>query len=289
MSNANPNRKCGTKKENSFYLECAMGAGGALSSWTWLLSDGIDEVITIKLPPRSMTVINPIATIVEREIVLADESTDRYNSKDEKSLLYEHLRSKTRDLGIGDHVGSDNYSPHDFAEEVRNYGPSRKVSRLNAETYALILKKYGPFPIMFAHSNIPVFRDKHQRDKAIALGMGIDDRYWHNEYVSTWRMLDWGQYVRKDQVDGRNQYIVRFLEILDKVRTVRATPENQDAYIQFNAFMKGVTFMEQPFGLSWITKISYTLPSSGILEDESILKIPGIKILDLSLIPEQEA
>ena len=45
-------------------------------------------------------------------------------------------------------------------------------------------------------------------------------------------------------------------------------------------FFDSLTYTEQPFGLSWLTKISYTMPQEGEPE-EDIYEIPGLNIIDL--------
>ena len=65
----------------------------------------------------------------------------------------------------------------------------------------------------------------------------------------------------------------------DPLHMQHQAPSNYDAAKEF---FKNVSFVEQPFGLSWLTKVTYTLPDDVLETQDSIFDIPGINILDLA-------
>ena len=66
----NPSRGCGTKKEDGCYGEGPEEAeGGILRGWSWVLGDGINNVIPLNIPPLIMVICNPAATLAARELV----------------------------------------------------------------------------------------------------------------------------------------------------------------------------------------------------------------------------
>lgn len=264
----NPTRGCGTKKADAFYAGAGMGSGGALSAWTWVLGNGV-EPVSVRIPPRQPIVIDLVATLLEQELVVASDNYDR-NSQE-----YRELRKRVPQTGLGDHVGASFYDPISFATETQLYGPSRRVSRRNAELIAILLRDLGPLPIMFTHSQIPVFSSDGAAE--IFIHEMLNDV--RPDRIPTWEYEKWTCYAMVDGRDsGSSHYLRQVLDILHLMGRPSFTLEHRE---KLSLYLDQVTFIEQPFGVSWITQISYTLPADGKLTDPSILEIPGIDILDL--------
>lgn len=273
----NPHRKCGRKKTDSFYLEADIAGEdeeGTLRPFTWVLGDGLDKTIPMTIPPRKTIFLNPAATLSELELVRIEDGFD-INER------YYRMLEKTRDLGIGDHVGANNYSVWSFANEVIEYGPGRRITPQEAQMYAEILQVHGPFPMLFTHSRMPIFENEEQLEEAFHI---VDDTIgiplWGPlEVTATWDHQDWGQYAR--QSSGFFHPMRLILVVLDAIDKQWKMNKDQPAYIAAKKFFEDVSFVEQPFGLSWLTKVTYTLPEDVRETPDIIFDIPGINILDL--------
>ena len=274
----NPTRKCGKKKADGFYGEAGDScAGGFLWPWTWLLGDGIDKTILANVPPRKMVLINPAATIAAGELVWKGDA-----GTIEDMELYNQLSAdKTKSIGVGDHVGRM-YTPYNFAQECKLYGPSRKMTEQEAAAIGKLIHHVGPLPIMFTHSEMPIFKDIEQRDEALRLIAECRNVDLSHYYLSpVWEDKNWGQYAVSDHLHGSNNYLVLVLEFLDRLFKDWKEYKIEPGYKEARDFFKGISFVEQPFGLSWLTNISYTLPKDGESKRDLDV-IPGLKIIDLN-------
>lgn len=287
MYDPNPSRGCGTKKHDAFYLEGAVGAVGDLYAWTWCLGDGLDDSILLALPPRQESFINPAATITSGELYLAD---DVYVPAEYDHALYGRVLQSTRNIGIGDHVGSQNYSAYGFAKECGVYGPSRRVSRETAMRYAALmeeLKRAGKshcLPIMFTHSRVPVFVSEWERKMAyqIALLFGWYDGLWQADShpEACWLVDDWGMYSRHDQYPGNRSQMIPILAVVEGIDREWSAHRHDRQWQEARAFYDTLAYEDQPIGLSWITHVTYVLPADGRFDPE-LLNVPGLQFLDL--------
>lgn len=281
--NPDPPRKCGRKKPDSFYIEGSLVPGGSLHAWTWLLGNGVDDILPVELPPRQMSLINPRACIASGEKVLADDEFVPIDTADGE--LYIQLENSIKNVGIGDHVGKNNYSAYSFAKETAELGASRRVNRDIAELYARLIAQFGAVPIIFSHSRVPVFADKRHFKGVFGfcktLWHHIGERSWHGN--ACWRLPEWGMYARHDQYDGRNSAMTLILATVDALdnnwNAHRAFPLWQEAKEKFDNLM----YQEQLFGGSWITQVTYTLPDDKMI-NPAIWHIPGINILNLEVV-----
>jgi hypothetical protein len=215
----NPARGCGSKQPDSYYLEGEEPGSdsGMFWSWTWFLGDGIEDFLIEKIPPRSVILANPAATIIEKSLVRGDYP---YQPPEDKLGFYSMLASvQTADMSSADHVGKNNYTAWSFANEVNRLGPSRKVTKKMAKVFAEIFQKRGPFPMLFSHSQVPVFQNEEQRNTAVRLAnqsfnylpvlwsLEDDLKMRSNsrlcEWLSPcWEHPNWGQYSFRNQSPG---------------------------------------------------------------------------------------
>ena len=282
----NPSRGCGTMKEDSYYLKGFMDSDGhgQLWPWTWVLGDGYDEVILIEFPARQVTVINPAAIMTTKELITA---APRYRpSSDTLKERYADMKTRTRGVGIGDHVGATHYSAHSFAKETKELGPSRKISRDTAIQYNEMMAKYGPLPIMFTHKRVPLFRSIYEQEKALdhVQDTSSEEINWgEKNHNATWLDDKWGQYAEKRQTTGQDHYMVQVLGMIGQLDTNWRAHSHTDAWHEARAFAKSLNYVEQPIGLSWLTGVTYTLPSEGKAQaaEKAQLAMPGVDILDL--------
>lgn len=277
MSQSNPERGCGRKVHDAFYIEGGpMSAGGHLYPFTWLLGNGLSDFIFLNLPPRQMIFINPAATITTQELIRAE---DRYMpSTVKEEAFFANMCSRTKRIGLGDHVGKSYYSPHSFAEETQQYGPSRRVTPDMAREMKHIFQEHGPIPFMFTHTDMPIFTTKDEMKEAKAIvsdciSGGVEWRAKWNRPV--WAHPSWGQYAVENQWTGWNHYLVPILSVM---HAIRFRTRDDIYYQRARNFFGNIRVGEQPFGMSWMTKVTYTLPKDGKIERD----LPeGINVVDL--------
>lgn len=283
----NPKRGCGTKDNDACYAEGSeFSADGMLQPWVWLLGDGINENLYLEVPPRQVIMINPVATITLQSLIGLEWP---YEIPEELQPLYERLNQATKSLGIADHVGATAYSAFSFAAEVLDYGPSRRISKDMARELAEIVFNSGPIPMLFTHNRMPVFRHAEDRLNARMLIEDCMDKLdWnrHDYLKPTWLHDNWGMY-RNNWV-GNEHYMLPILTGLSIIDHGWKEVKNSKPWQRLKDFLGNadhVRFMEQPFGMSWLCKITYTLDENGQADPE-MLDVPGINILDLDAIEE---
>ncbi len=283
----NPQRGCGTKTSDSYYLEGDTGTGGPLWAWTWFLGDGLDHVLLVsrnQVPTRSVVAINPAATLVFESFVGADSPFSVRNA--EREQAYRYYLGKTRDVGSADHIGAIHYSPYAFAEETIRHGPSRKITKQMAKVFAELFLEHGPFPMLFSHTLIPLFAtEDHKKevfDAVIKALWANPDHFWQD---ACWNHDEWGQYSSKGHNPGNSSFLVPILNVMNTVfeRKPSELVTLSDEWHLAQRAMKNVRYEDQIFGASWMTRVTYTLPEDGKDEarEEALNDIPGIDILDL--------
>lgn len=276
----NPGRGCGKKKEDAFYLEGgAPSAKGNLWAWTWALG-GHDASAPIVLPPRQVVGVNPAACLTTGTLVKAD---DQYEPAEWDAPTYYRLLDSTKRIGVGDHVGADNYTAVSFAKETMEYGLSRRVPRNVAALFAELIRKHGAIPSMMTHSRIPVFSTEAEMNVALELALDIWPEMENDLHkCATWMVKDWGMYcsIRRNQYNGKRSAMIPILNVvggLDKDwESHKGNPKWQAARETYDKFF----YHEQVFGMAWILQVTYTVPENGKV-DESLFNIPGLRFLDL--------
>lgn len=282
MSNYDPNppRGCGTKKENSFYLEGGeMRPGGTLHAFTWCLGDGLDDVAPIAVPPRVVSVCNPAASIVEGTLV-----KNPYEPAVWSSDLYEQLQTAVPTHGVGDHVGSNNYSAYTFARETQWHGPSRRVPEAVAAAQALYIYEHGPIPVLFTHSRIPVFRSEAEMEEAMGWACDLYNTDFAQYRVgeASWRRDNWGLWARKGQNTGDDHYLIPILQVISTMDITWRSRSDMKIWQEARDFFETLRYVEQAFGLSWITRVTYTLPQDEAQRSEIVKEMPELfNVIDL--------
>ena len=279
----NPVRGCGTLAKGGFYLQAEGGEGGTLNRTTWVLGTHVlntehwrKDNIFVDAPPRSMVYINPAATLVKGSIVYADGMDDNVGREietpltEEEGNLYDDLRRAIGTFGILDHVGSAYYStPFEFAEEVWQYGPSRKVP----ETMLRWLSENHmfPVPVFFAHSRMPVFATMSMREEIFRLackncGEDPKDPAW--QYGPTWMRADrgWGMTIASTDTGG-DHYLIPILKSLSRLPTEDFALAGRDAGI----------YHQTLFLASWFTRGAY------VLKDENDPGMSGTGIINIDI------
>lgn len=299
MYKINPKRGCGTKKHDSFYAEADVGQGGHLASWCWLLGDGLvgGDILPMRIPPRGQVIINPAATLTLRDLFVADGPFQPLTS--DQAEVYTHYKNRTKHIGVGDHVGSEHYSAFSFAKETAYYGPSRKMAPDMAKIMAHIIYQAGPVPILFSHARVPLFKadvnievmqqliDEAEADYIKLPGTGID---WQSKnYEATWLHSDFGMSARLDHYLGKDHFMVAILQALDMVDRQWSEVSHLKSWQALKSKFNKMIFYEQAIGLSWLTRVSYTLPASDSrYKPEFLQSIKGLHIIDLDGQPEDE-
>ena len=261
---ANPERGCGTKKGDSCYGEGpGSREGGTLRPWTWLLGDGHTDFIAVKVPARIMIEINPAATIITRGIERSPHPVLQ------EIDAYHDMLERTKRVGMADHVGADNYSPYSFVREVRLYGPSRRFPKSLAKVVAQKIWDNGPIPIMFTHNRMPVFDDHRHLERAVDIldaCEGIDIDLDALRWAPTWEDPGWSQYTNT-RSNGGDHILIPILRVIDAVENKWPLYQDSEAYSVAKNFFESVRFTEQAFGLAWLGKVTYTMPSEGELDE----------------------
>lgn len=274
MYKANPKRGCGTKKKGGFYLEGGeLDEGGTLYTATYFFGTGLledmDTVrgVNIHVPPRQMNIHNIPGTIANAQL---EAATSKFVPVDtENWALYQHLKGgRVKRLGIIDHVGSSYYTPWTFSEETRMLGPSRRTTEDFAFTVAGLIQRFGPIPVLFTHSEMPVFETEVDREDALTALMLEPSR---KMLQATWFWGDFGMY------NGMNPGITHYM------RHVLRAMNNGETF-------DNVTTIEQPFVASWYTRVTYTLPEDGKVSDkiQQMYDAGLINVLNLDEIEEAE-
>lgn len=285
----NPERGCGTKANDACYAEGGeFSAQGTLMPWTWLLGDGLTENIYLEVPPRQIVTINPVATITLRSLI---GGAWPFEIPEKQRALFNRLSEATKNVGVADHVGTKYYSPFSFATECIDLGPSRRISKDMAKELAEAIWEHGPIPMLFTHSRMPVFRHEENRVRAMNLVKECYEKEWDNwdqfNYIEpTWLHENWGMYG--DNWLGQQHYILPILTTISIMDQAWRKVSDSESWKRFKMFFTNkdyVQFIEQPFGMSWLCKVSYTLDENGQADPEMV-DVPGLNIIDLEAYKE---
>jgi hypothetical protein len=166
-----------------------------------------------------------------------------------------------------------------------------------AKALGIAISAFGPLPMLFTHKEIPAFRNEIEMlaaletvGKCLETSPTIDWNDWYQQ--PTWAHDNWGMYARRGQWTGLNHFMVPVLAFLDDLRLNWKEHKDDEDWKAAKKFFRGVRFTEQTFGLSWLTKVTYTSPAEGEEPTNEVLEIlervPGINVLDLAQLDELE-
>lgn len=276
---SDPPRRCGRKKEKGYYLESELGPDGRLALWSWVLGSSTAgrENVLLRIPPRAVVTGNPAATLHAGTLVdvgIAYDESLADTVRDHDLLYYRHLQSLTGGVALFDHVGSNNYTPWQFYREVITYGPSRRVTPQFAELVA----KMAPVPVFFSSSAMPFFRDI----KAASLAFELVEHILGPERVdwtaATWGHREWS--LMTGGWSGRSHYIAAVLEVCDKAQEDPGSLTDDEH--ELLDLVASSDTAEQPFGASWITRVTYVAGSDEDIDRVSYQHaLKGIKTISL--------
>jgi hypothetical protein len=289
-------RGCGSRQEDAYYLESDQpGEGGSIWAWVWLLGDP-ENLPLLDVPARLILPRNIGATIMLAEHI---DLSPKFFPDDSERALYNQICASTRDVGLVDHVGKSFYTAYSFAEEVNRMGPSRRTTKETALMVRQMIALYGPIPILFTHSRVPVFHDDAHIEEFIAL---ISACFLEEDDVPDWSTVarrplwldpDWGLYKKHlDQHNGHNHIGRYILEAVDIVEGgLSAERAERPEWIAVAEFVRDLVCAEQMFGLSYLHKVTYTLPAENkeAAGAKARAEIPGISIVDLNKEPDIES
>ena len=276
----NPARGCGQKKEDAFYAECESAPGGNLQRWIHILDDGgtEHELPLWYAPPRKSIMFNPQASLVANEIV---RDGDEFSFLDEDVDLFVSLKGRIPSRGLVDHVGGKFYSAYSFYQETMAHGPSRRMSRDSAVTLARYIHKYGPCPIFFTHSRIPVIGPEQRGEVERVCVACLDSlEIKEDRWQRTWENQDLSLFRGGSGYNGNRSIMLAVLSIVSQLEKNWKNRRNNPAYQAAKELFDSVQFAERPFGATWITRISYTVPSDDVI-DTAALSVPNIALIDL--------
>jgi hypothetical protein len=259
-----PERGCGQKKENAFYLEATISIDGVLSAWSWLLPGVRKEPVYTSLPSRSQVLIDLDGSLSTRSPII--------------------WGTPVQNLGIipdvpciADHVGESFYTPFQFKQEVIRFGPSRRTNPQQAKLFSQQLDEWGKLLIAF-EAKLPVFSNAavalEARDLCIRM-LQLEDEYDDTE--DTWTHPDFTSHTWGYK--GEDSWLIPILMFLDiqkrEPETIDADP---DDLARFDAIIETVPYRNQLFGFTWITKLTYTL---GDQERDDLDQYPVLNVVNL--------
>jgi hypothetical protein len=250
----NPVRGCGRKVRGGSYLEADGAVDGRLQRMSWVLgrhcADVFDNNIftdSTALSRRGMTFFNPAATLAERAIVYAGD-TSYTPTSDLRNTQYRRFMPMLGALGVLDYVGDTSYNPWQFAEETYRLGPSRRVTR----AFMLQVADLLPLPVFFVHRGLPFFPTALARTAAYARANDLLGREDGQVYIgATWDIPAWG--MRGPDDIGDDHFMVPVLAALS---------DDETFMIENNTQWHGVEYVEGVFLGSWLTRAAYVLENA---------------------------
>lgn len=278
----NPSRGCGMKKPDSFYIESSGSTSGSLGLWTWLLDDGEvhHSALLWQVPARQALIFKIIESILAASLIKEDDFFHVHRAKD--LLVKASLENSVPRIGIVDHVGKTHYSAWSFAREVFEHGVSRRISKKTAVVMAEAIQKYGAVPIVFTHDRMPLFYNEQIQSDSIDFAYGCTEIDLDViERVPTWLMESWGAYLSKGQHSGYNHFLIPVLSVIHALDMKWSLHLHSEPHIAAKEFFKQLDYSERPFGMSWITDVTYTVDKESTVKRSDLQGIPGLRILDL--------
>lgn len=273
-----PERGCGRKQHDSFYLESGPGSPNGSLSLVTLCTGDLQiggENILCNIPPRGSHVFYPIDTLRLGEVQFA---AAHVGTPESRKGIERIATIGTKAIGLVDHVGSNNYSPVSFIHELHEYGASRRVTREMADK-VLELMNVGitSVPIFFSHSDIPLLQ-LEQRDKACRLMYDVWEYLPETLFdAASYTHPLWGMRRQKwggiwEEVPAAAWYI---LKLIDAARY----PEVDARFAAAKELTDGYRYHKQLLCASWIRHVAYCTRTGDVPND---ILDGGYTILDLS-------
>lgn len=266
----NPERGCGTKKDNSWYMECEITSEGTAVSWVYCFGSHINDGRNFmpNVSAVGMQQINMPASLLDG---LITNRTDH--------PMYEALAKKIGILGWLDYVGDGYYSGMSFANEAITMGVSRKVTKENAmlaletaPTVILFLKKMPLFSTIEDAQRVSIMAIDYLQSRAILDGNQRESY----RMGPCWLEPDWS--FEKDGWWGDTHYMRLIMTALHWLKADTSGPS--DFGNEMREMARLGKFRAMPFGMSIINRVSYTKPLDGKEMDRDANKF-GVSIIDL--------
>lgn len=281
MFHVNPPRGCGTKVEGACYLGADMGAGGMLSPFTWLVSSGVAEDPAghfSTVPHRGCYLGDMALSLVVGETIL-DGFAPPSLTDSEGLARYSDYRAKMGRYNLMDHVGQESYRPMQFANEVRAYGPSRRVP----EAVAALIVDLVPIPVIF-FTPLPVWRSMDAFATAVGLAEVVCARgeadIADTRTEPTWDWEEWGVFAGNNHGDLHGTAVI--MDAYERLTTAPHTYGQTREAQRLTRLLDAARWKQQPFGVSFITRVDYVLKAG---EDPAAARDrlkEKIRLLDLS-------
>lgn len=231
---------------DKFYLD--VGKAGA-PVWSWVLGDGLMGGVNCLVPVRPGRVFrgDPAASLALGELMPEWVVKYVHFRRDERRGLYERLVEKVGREGIFYRVPWKGVSPLQFARDWETGRWRADVPWTNS--WDLVGK--FPVPIFFMHGRMPLFRDGEQRAEAWDLAAELVETMV--EMDATWRRPGWG--LGPDDDRGEGHYLWAVLKVIGLIDFYWPDVADMEPWQRARRFFRGVKFVEQVFGASWVTRI----------------------------------
>lgn len=260
---ANPTRGCGTLKQGGFYASGEGSPNGILRMWTWLLGSmymGADaKNLMWEIPPRAMQVINLQASL---HTLIPCPHFDVEIPENSPAIFLPKI-------ALVDHVGSNHYTPWQFAQEVLVHGPSRRIS----EQVARQIAGHTPLPIVFTHDWMPLA----DKGSVAALSIWANDgsaAFWEGKrYEPTWEHEGYGLTIRHEY-DGSDHWMIPIMQAIHETAGGKVAPLHK---IMEHPLAENVLTSEQPLGVSWVNQVRYVTTGDESQKQLDNLCLSGIE------------
>lgn len=241
-------RGCGHLVPGGYYLS-SVGCDsrmGSLQAVTFPFGDSLKDIVFCKgvVPSRGMLLIDPAATFTLQSITTP---TKLLALQGDEADLYHSLRERVLEVGLIDHVGRRHYTSAEFTSELYDRMPNRRVHPDVARKIAPML----PLPVIFTHSQIPVFRSSDERGQALSLYQEYAEL--GDVFIDTnWMRPEWGLFAHHD--DGRDHFMIPILALLDKLTRDWQQLAHSPWWRKVKEFFDSLQYAEQPFAISWFVQ-----------------------------------
>lgn len=243
---ANPQRGCGTLRAGGFYARSESSSVGVLSS-AWCFGTGVERGHNLFITGHGDRAMNLccLPSTLDKGVLMQSEQP--------LTGFYPVLATLPK-TALVDHVGSNNYSPLSFAQEVFLHGVSRKIPETLAQKLA-----GKTLPILFTHSDVPVLPGALPPDEFQTSPQG------QLEIEPSFANPTWGLYI--SNTSGSLHWMLKFLTAVEEDDTL------------LNRY--GARPTEQAFFISWITNVVYISKPDDTPERYADIAAKGIEVVTL--------
>lgn len=247
-------RGCGDPVDGGYYFGASISGFGTLQTIHWVLGDFCDDIIDASIipGPGQYQAHIPLSAVTGgmRQWETPRVMREMYSPEVFKKPLYEALGKNFGSFGLFDHVGAAHYTPHSFAEELRERGPNRRTSPKLAQEVAS-LTNGSPFPIWFT-AKLPVFQDIGQRDivEEILKDWLVEPTDGYS-WEPTWKRENFGPRIQHN--NGSNHYGRHLIAALHAAERDNRNAEPDQLLVQLSRICGKAQWVEQTFCGSIIT------------------------------------